>query len=432
MFSLRPTLRSDVTTSASSIAENLSQVVDACLEAAPAARKDPDMLKNVIDGVAYVRDACLSLCALLRVYPPAAGYLLKNGAELVEALGAVHDHLLPSTEDLAAIGRSSSGGGVLGASKDLSSQLGRHSLQLEVACEVAVASLLRNAFLEPDIEGAGSSSSSAGSSVSSRKKYNPVAINKGEALLNALTLLGHRESNSSSAVPSRGGGLSLGPALAQHHGLAGAIQASISAGVVSLDDAQSDYIAALMDVPSLAEAPFFPSSEVGSGSGSAAVHAGPAVGGAGISSSSGNTGAVTSSSSGITRGPDVAVVLSLVSQVRDLLPDLGEGFVALCLEALGNSPEKAINALLEGNLPAEVQKFDRQMSFKQYEAMRQPKEMPAVPEERPSDVRPTPQQQAQRRLDDMTAKYLDAKETMYAQKVKAAAVESQVRFKFKI
>jgi len=39
---------------------------------------------------------------------------------------------------------------------------------------------------------------------------------------------------------------------------------------------------------------------------------------------------------------------SLISQVRDLLPDLGEGFVHLCLEYFDKVPEKVINALLEG------------------------------------------------------------------------------------
>jgi activating signal cointegrator complex subunit 2 len=39
---------------------------------------------------------------------------------------------------------------------------------------------------------------------------------------------------------------------------------------------------------------------------------------------------------------------SLISQVRDVFPDLGEGFVELCLEYCDLDPEKVINALLEG------------------------------------------------------------------------------------
>ena len=45
---------------------------------------------------------------------------------------------------------------------------------------------------------------------------------------------------------------------------------------------------------------------------------------------------------------------SLVSQVRDLLPDLGEGFVHLCLEYFDNLPEKVINAILEGLLSRSI------------------------------------------------------------------------------
>ena len=45
---------------------------------------------------------------------------------------------------------------------------------------------------------------------------------------------------------------------------------------------------------------------------------------------------------------------SLVTQVRDLLPDLGEGFVHLCLEYFDNLPEKVINAILEGLLSRSI------------------------------------------------------------------------------
>jgi len=43
------------------------------------------------------------------------------------------------------------------------------------------------------------------------------------------------------------------------------------------------------------------------------------------------------------------------------LPDLGEGFVEACLYYLNYEPERAINSILEGPLPAEVSKMDRKM-----------------------------------------------------------------------
>ena len=39
-------------------------------------------------------------------------------------------------------------------------------------------------------------------------------------------------------------------------------------------------------------------------------------------------------------------------QVQDMLPDYGDGYVAACLHQLGGSPERVLNALLEGSLPA--------------------------------------------------------------------------------
>ena len=55
---------------------------------------------------------------------------------------------------------------------------------------------------------------------------------------------------------------------------------------------------------------------------------------------------------------------SLISQVRDLLPNLGEGFVQACLEYFDNSPEQVINTLLEENLPPHLANMDRNMPKK--------------------------------------------------------------------
>ncbi|XP_044144456.1 activating signal cointegrator 1 complex subunit 2 [Bufo gargarizans] len=52
---------------------------------------------------------------------------------------------------------------------------------------------------------------------------------------------------------------------------------------------------------------------------------------------------------------------SLVSQVKDLLPDLGEGFILRCLEEYGHNPEGVINHLLEENLSPHLQELDRSM-----------------------------------------------------------------------
>ncbi|XP_058896874.2 activating signal cointegrator 1 complex subunit 2 isoform X5 [Kogia breviceps] len=50
---------------------------------------------------------------------------------------------------------------------------------------------------------------------------------------------------------------------------------------------------------------------------------------------------------------------SLISQVKDLLPDLGEGFILACLEHYSYDPEQVINNILEGRLAPALSHLDR-------------------------------------------------------------------------
>ncbi|XP_041879306.1 LOW QUALITY PROTEIN: activating signal cointegrator 1 complex subunit 2 [Corvus kubaryi] len=52
---------------------------------------------------------------------------------------------------------------------------------------------------------------------------------------------------------------------------------------------------------------------------------------------------------------------SLISQVKDLLPDLGEGFILACLEEYGYDTEQVINNILEDKLVPYLDKLDRRM-----------------------------------------------------------------------
>uniref|UniRef100_A0A8C7A5H8 Activating signal cointegrator 1 complex subunit 2 n=1 Tax=Neovison vison TaxID=452646 RepID=A0A8C7A5H8_NEOVI len=52
---------------------------------------------------------------------------------------------------------------------------------------------------------------------------------------------------------------------------------------------------------------------------------------------------------------------SLISQVKDLLPDLGEGFILACLEHYGYDPEQVINNFLEERLAPALSQLDRSL-----------------------------------------------------------------------
>lgn len=52
---------------------------------------------------------------------------------------------------------------------------------------------------------------------------------------------------------------------------------------------------------------------------------------------------------------------SLLSCIKDLLPDLGEGFVLACLEEYDYNSELVINNILEDRLAPNLDKLDRAM-----------------------------------------------------------------------
>ncbi|XP_032250944.1 activating signal cointegrator 1 complex subunit 2 isoform X3 [Phoca vitulina] len=52
---------------------------------------------------------------------------------------------------------------------------------------------------------------------------------------------------------------------------------------------------------------------------------------------------------------------SLISQVKDLLPDLGEGFILACLEHYTYNPEQVINNILEERLAPALSQLDRSL-----------------------------------------------------------------------
>ncbi|KAL8492115.1 hypothetical protein ACS0TY_023659 [Phlomoides rotata] len=55
---------------------------------------------------------------------------------------------------------------------------------------------------------------------------------------------------------------------------------------------------------------------------------------------------------------DVAIIESKISQIKELFPDYGRGFLVACLEAYNNDTEEVIQRILEGTLHEELQSLD--------------------------------------------------------------------------
>ncbi|PSS17300.1 Activating signal cointegrator 1 complex subunit like [Actinidia chinensis var. chinensis] len=57
-------------------------------------------------------------------------------------------------------------------------------------------------------------------------------------------------------------------------------------------------------------------------------------------------------------GEDAAIVESKISQIKDLFPDYGKGFLSACLEVYNQNPEEVIQRILEGTLHKDLQSLD--------------------------------------------------------------------------
>lgn len=55
---------------------------------------------------------------------------------------------------------------------------------------------------------------------------------------------------------------------------------------------------------------------------------------------------------------DAAIMESKISQIKDLFPDYGQGFLVACLEAYNQNPEEVIQRILEGTLHDDLQSLD--------------------------------------------------------------------------
>ncbi|XP_027354425.1 activating signal cointegrator 1 complex subunit 2 isoform X2 [Abrus precatorius] len=55
---------------------------------------------------------------------------------------------------------------------------------------------------------------------------------------------------------------------------------------------------------------------------------------------------------------DAAISESKISQIRDLFPDYGKGFLAACLDVYDQNPEEVIQRILEGTLHEDLQRLD--------------------------------------------------------------------------
>ena len=322
------------------VAENVTQVtmrvVDATAAAmqgvgVPDAAAPRDAARDVVDGVLYLRDACLTLCCALRGSGSLRHLIVRLGCfdRLVNALDEVHDELMPKL--YFYVGQGAEGGD----DGDRSGSFRQRCSELECAVGSAASWLLSGLLTMPMDEGEAGGSSSRGTSGAS--------IQRGEMLLQALCMLKGRDGIDCEAGPG------LANALGGRYGLAGRVGRAIDDGLLYLDEAQREYMLALLDVEEFVD-PVQDDGDLGAGTDARDL--------------GGATAALISAKT------------PLIRQVEEVLPGMyGAGFLAACLDELGDSSERVVDALLAGSIPPALSDVSQQLDLGGYlEAKEKPVE----------------------------------------------------------
>ncbi|KAK9819644.1 hypothetical protein WJX72_000683 [[Myrmecia] bisecta] len=261
---------------------------------------------GLADGLAYLRDACTTLLAFAEAYPPAARMLLHGGAGLLGVLAALHEELLPLLRSAATRLADVS------ATRPAAAQMPAQLHQLQIGLQSLAHVLLLHAYLQP----------AAPMPPEQGKARRPDGRISGDALMAAVMAAQH------AGTAGATGGLLR--AANERFGTADAFSAALSQGTVVLDPVQRDYCLVAL----------------GAATDSAAAQR--------------TAGETSTSQAGVA---DEALAAKL-RQIKELLPDYGDGFLAACLDVYNKDPEQVINHLLEGSLHHDLASLDTMMPLK--------------------------------------------------------------------
>lgn len=292
---------------------------------------------------------------------------------MFEGLGTVHDDMIPKLRSAVVMEKKKK------KSSDIGNEVeGTEALlaQVQLTSERFALLLLQVGVLgntgdrddgvmmikeEGNNGSGGGAAGPSGASQQQHHKRGESSHDKGELLLHALMQLAHATSpiidEDIHLAPSADGDtttatmmMTMVASLATIHDLVPSIQTAVVSKIVGLDDAQTEYLESLLNVsPGTLTSTATTKSGGGGKKGYTHVNGG--------TSNTHNDGTLSTSSSSLIPLPlpppsiDPALQASLVSQVRDLLPDYGEGFVAACLDEMDSDAEVVIAALLEGKYP---------------------------------------------------------------------------------
>ncbi|KAL6771022.1 hypothetical protein ACKKBF_B33605 [Auxenochlorella protothecoides x Auxenochlorella symbiontica] len=404
MLAANPRLLDALLGAGRALARSLRGDAAAAARALSDAVDDTSSRTRLAGALGGLRATLFALGALLPACPASTLRLLARQHDLLEAAAEVHDDLCPALAAWLAGQRTAHEA----SSASVAAASGVEALRAAAAhVELAAAALAaRLLAMGPLADGGASAHDDGATGSSSGTCAVPGAASTaiGAEVVEALTACGAAQRDGAAPCAPGGRAPTLLEALAGRHGLPAALQAARSAGRLTLDDAQADYVAALLPRAWVAE-----SKAPGDGGGASESRAAP---------------------------PDLpAALTAAVCSVSEMLPEYGPGYLAACIKRAGGSAEAAVAALLDGS--EGVAGLDRGADWAAYAAWKA-RSQPARPEAvaaavgRGGAANPAPASTASssgaakgRPPQAVVARYLNVREERYHKQLQTAAMESQ-------
>ncbi|KVH92288.1 UBA-like protein [Cynara cardunculus var. scolymus] len=278
-----------------------------------------DSFTKVMD---FINDAIVSMDALVSAYKHAAVYFScpvetsYGSDELLKILARLHDSLLPTLQQGFKI--------IFSAKKD-GSQLTSSDMLPNIATSLKMLSsrivdfcwkLLNLCYLGEELFGENNSLPSA-------SKIFPAQVEDPIIRIDILVQTFREISEECSTVKEGGSVNSLLQSVDKKYHLMGRLELLCNEGWISMDNEQLQFLSRIMLVPASKEIPHLPST-----------------------------------TNKVEMDEDNAIIESKISQVKDLFPDYGKGFISACLEVYNHNPEEVIQRILEGTLHSDLLSLD--------------------------------------------------------------------------
>uniref|UniRef100_A0A7I4D7V6 CUE domain-containing protein n=1 Tax=Physcomitrium patens TaxID=3218 RepID=A0A7I4D7V6_PHYPA len=336
VFRAQPSFASELAAMVAPVLERIDAVYNRChimmlKSGVDAAKEQPTEI------VEYLNDVIITLDSFIRSYSPAAFTLITAGTTserigmFLPALSAIYEYMLPVLSNL--IQKLSSVEAVEAACQNQVKRLKSRIVKF-------TWKILETCFLETEDEEIakfGDFPSLGGTAEPIKAIFDPIA--KGELLVQAAIVMtqtleeSHLEKALASFVSNKSG-THMGALLRvmeKRHGLCEVVHERCQSGSLLLDGTQYEYLLSLV---SGRQAP-----------------------------------RVSNQNERLKKQDNVqeeeAVMLqSKISQVKEIFPEFGDGFVAVCLEAYDNDPERVISCILEDKIHPDLASLDRTLPTK--------------------------------------------------------------------